>query len=117
MTKTIKLLTALTLFILISSFTNTDFSGDPVMYGVSDSDPSHIKLVINSDRSFYYQDFSNNAKKIIVNGNWTMKGKKMILNANSSSKKFHNVWTFEENGGIAKSRKGFCFYRLEKIRG
>ncbi len=58
MIKTIKTLTLLTAIILMSSFTkmNTDqFTGT---YGVSASDASQIKLVINAGYTFYYQDFS-----------------------------------------------------------
>ena len=85
------------------------------IYGVSASDPAQIKLTIRSDHTFYYQDFSVQDKKIVVNGNWTFKGKKVILNANGSGRKFHTVWAFEKNGDVAKSRKGLTFYRLTKI--
>jgi hypothetical protein len=115
MKNAIKLLTILTLIISLSSFTgmdSTDYSGT---YGVSSSDPSQIKLIIHADHSFYYQDLSIPAKKIVVNGSWTQTGKKLILHANGSEQKIHNVWTFEENGNVANSRKGLTFYRLAKI--
>lgn len=114
MTKTIKLLTTLTAIILMLSFTEKNTVEFIGTYGVSDSDPSQIKLTINSDHSFYYQDFSISDKKIIVNGNWTLDGKKIVLSSNKPVRKFHNVWTFEKNGQIAKSRKGLTFYRLGK---
>lgn len=113
MIKTIKTLTLLTVIILMSSFTkmNTDqFIGT---YAVSASDASQIKLIINADHTFYYQDFSISDKKIATKGNWTLKGNKVILKDNGL--KFHNVWTFEKNGEVAKSRKGLSFYRLCKI--
>ncbi len=114
MIKTVKLLAACTVIILCASFTNKALTGYIGTYGVSASDPAQIKLAIQADHSFYYQDFSVPAKKIIVNGHWTLKGKKVILNADGAVKKFHNVWTFEGNGEVARSRKGLTFYRLTK---
>lgn len=115
MTTAIKFLTAMVIIILMSSFTdkyNPAFTGT---YGVSAADASQIKLTINADHTFYYQDFSIPDKKMIINGNWTLNGKKILLADNHSKKNFHNVWTFEENGAVAKSRKGLTFYRLCKI--
>jgi len=117
MKKSVKFLTALMTIIVLSSFTDNyshEFIGT---YGVSKSDPSQINLTINLDNTFYYQDFSIPYKKIIIKGNWTLKGKKVFLKDNSSNKKFHNVWTFLENGKVAKCRKGLTFYRLCKIDG
>ncbi len=115
MKKTIKILTVLATIILMSSFTDKNANEFIGTYSVSPSDPSQIKLILNSDQSFYYQDFSNPDKKILVKGNWTIKGRKVILKGNNSEKHFHNVWTFVENGHVAKSLKGLTFYRLGKI--
>ena len=113
----IKILTVLATMIIMSSFTNKDADEFIGTYGVSQSDISQIKLTINSDHTFYYQDFSNTDNKIITEGTWTQKGIKVFLKDNTSGKKFHNVWTFVENGQIAKSRKGLTYYRLCKIDG
>lgn len=113
MTKTIKFLTTLMTIIFLSSFTNkssNDFIGT---YGVSADDASQIKLIINADHTFYYQDFSISDKKIATKGSWTLRGNKVVLKNNGL--KFHNVWTFEKNGEVAKSRKGLSFYKLCKI--
>lgn len=115
MKKTIKTLTLLTTVILMSSFTNKNADQFIGTYGVSASDPAQIKLIINSDNTFYYQDFSISDKKIVTKGNWTLKGNKVVLKDNDSEKKFHNVWTFDKNGQVAKSQKGLTFYRLCKI--
>ncbi|PBQ33261.1 hypothetical protein CNR22_16255 [Sphingobacteriaceae bacterium] len=115
MTKTIKILTVLATIILMSSFTNkntTEFIGT---YGVTASDPAQIKLVLNSDQTFYYQDFSMQDNKISVKGTWTLKGKKVILKGSDSTKKFHSIWTFSANGQVAKSRRGLTFYSLGKL--
>lgn len=114
MTNAVKILTVLVTFILMS-FTNKNT--DPFLgtYGVSASDPSEIKLTINPDHTFYYQDFSNPDKKIKVRGNWALKNKKVVLTGNGSEKNFHNVWTITNHGQVAKSRKGLTFYRLGKI--
>lgn len=117
MKKTIQLLAICFTLVLMSSFSGkpaTDFIGT---YGVSPSDPSHIKLTINSDHTFSYQDFSVSDKKIMVKGNWRLRGSKVILKEENSTQRFHRVWTFLENGQVAKSRKGLCFYRLCKITG
>lgn len=117
MKKTIKTLIVLVAIILMSSFTDKNANNFIGTYGVSASDPAQIKLIINPDHSFYYQDFSIPDKKIVISGNWALKGKKVILENNLTEKKFHNIWSFAENGQIAKSRKGFTFYRLGKIVG
>lgn len=113
MTKTIKFLTTLMTIIFLSSFTNKSSNEFIGTYGVSASDASQIKLIINADHTFYYQDFSISDKKIATKGSWTLRGNKVVLKNNGL--KFHNVWTFEKNGEVAKSRKGLSFYRLCKI--
>lgn len=113
MTKTIKTLTLLVTVLLMSSFTKRNIDDFIGTYGVSGSNPSQIKLIINSDHTFYYQDFSVSDKKIVTKGNWTLKGNKIVLKEKDI--KFHNVWTFDNNGSVAKSRKGLTFYRLCKI--
>lgn len=117
MTNSIKFLTILTTIVSLSSFNNKNSNGCIGTYGVSASDPSQIKLTINSDKTFNYQDFSIPDEKIVVNGNWTLKGKKVFLMNENSKVKFHNVWTILENGQVAKSHKGLTFYRLCKISG
>lgn len=114
MTKSINFLAALMTIILLSSFTDKNSNDLIGTYGVSASDPSQIRLTINSDNTFYYQDFSIPDKKIVINGIWTLKGKKVFLQDNSSNEQFHNVWTILENGQVATSRKGLTFYRLCK---
>ncbi len=115
MTTTFKFLTIIAAIILMSSFTEKNANEFIGNYGVSASDPAQIKLTINSDHTFYYQDFSIHDKKIAVKGNWIQKGRKVILKDSKSENKFHNVWTFAENGQVAKSRKGLSYYRLCKI--
>jgi hypothetical protein len=115
MIKTIKILTAVVTIILMSSYTDKNTNEFIGTYGVSLSDPSQIKLTINSNHTFYYQDFSISDKKIVIKGNWTLKGKKVVLIDDKTTKRFHNVWSFVDNGHVAKSRKGLTFYRLCKI--
>lgn len=115
MIKANKILTALMTIIVLSSFTNKNPGEFIGTYSVSETDPSHITLTLNADHTFSYQDFSASDKKIAVEGNWTMKGQKVILQDNSTGMKFHDVWSFDEMGQVAKSRKGLSFYRLCKI--
>lgn len=113
MTKTIKTLTLLVIIIIMSSFTNKNVDAFIGTYGVSAANPAQIKLIIYADHTFYYQDFSIANKKFVAQGNWTLKGNKVVLLDEES--KFHTVWKFTEDGQIAKSRKGPTFYRLCKI--
>ena len=115
MKNSIKCLTILMAIILLSSFNSKKSNEFIGTFGVSASAPSQIKLTINSDHTFSYQDFSVSNKKIVVNGNWKLKGKKVLLVSNDSKVKFHNAWSFTENGQVAKSRNGLCFYRLCKL--
>lgn len=115
MKKQITALTLLVLVILMSSFTKNNADQFVGAYGVAESDPSQIKLIINADHTFYYQDFSIAEDKIVVEGNWTMNGNKVVLKNNGGEIKFHDSWTFEKDGQIAKSRKDLSFYRLCKI--
>lgn len=117
MVKTIKILTAVMTIIVMSSFTNKDANAFIGTYGVSSSDPSQITLTINADYTFSYQDFSSPDKIIAAKGKWIVKGQKVILQDNSAGLKFHNVWSFDDDGQVAKSRKGLNFYRLCKIDG
>ncbi len=113
MIKTLKTLTLLATVFLMMSFTKMNAQLFIGTYGVPASNPAQIKLTINADHTFYYQDFSVAEKKIVTKGNWTLRGNKVVLNDNAI--KFHNVWSFDKNGQVAKSRKGVTFYRLCKI--
>lgn len=110
-----KIVAALATFIFMSSFTSISIPVFIGTYGVSASDPSGIKLSIKSDNTFCYQDFSEPGKKIAVTGKWVLKGKKVILSSDNGAVTFHNVWSFSDGGKVAKSRKGFTFYRLTKL--
>ena len=115
MQKIFQLVFVLMTAILLSSFTNSNTSGFIGTYGVTSVNSSKVNLTINSDNTFYFQDFSDSENKIIAQGTWTLKGKKVVLEDLNSESKFHDVWTFDETGNVAHSRKGLCFYRLCKI--
>jgi hypothetical protein len=117
MTKSIKILTILLAVILWSSFTDKNANLFIGTYGSSSSDPAQIKLTINPDHTFYYQDFSVSGNKIVVKGKWSLIGKKVLLSNNGNKTRFHNIWSFVNEGQVAKSRKGFTFYRLCRING
>ena len=115
MAKTMRTFTVLMTMMIMSSFTDNFPDSFIGTFGVPDSDPAQIKLTINADHTFYYQDFSVADKKISIKGNWIQKGKKVTLINHDSKTKFHQVWTFAENGQVARSRKGLTFYRLCRI--
>lgn len=116
MMKSMKLIIPMMAIFLLSSFSGKNLDEFIGTYSVSNSDPSQIKLTINSDHTFYYQDFSSSHKKIVVNGNWKKKGRKVVLMESNFVNSFHKIWSFAENGQIAKSRNGLTFYRLCKIK-
>ncbi len=99
---------------VMSSFSEGNINEFVGTYGVCANDPSQIKLSINADHTFYYQDYSVSENKISVKGNWNLKGDKVMLSVSDNKIKFHNTWTFEDKGEVAKSRKGLSFYRLTK---
>lgn len=115
MKTTLKYCGILVLALAFSSFSWYNFKEPHGTFGVSSTGQSRIQLIIQPDHSFYFQDYSDAKNKIIVTGRWKINHKKVILIASNSTAKFHNVWTFEANGQIAKSRKGLCFYRLCKL--
>jgi len=99
-----------TSFLVLCSFTRFDHSGFIGVYGVSDDNPSSIELSINADHSFSY--FEKTSTGVIdVKGKWVQKGKKVFLDSTDKSD-FHRVWSFTNDGQMAKSRKGLCFYSL-----
>jgi hypothetical protein len=115
MSKQIKIIAALFTIIFFSSFrfsTNEEPIGT---YGVTASNPSQLKLSIHADHTFKYQDYSNPKQPVVVSGKWILKGKKVVLIGSNSEQSFHHVWSFTQNGQVAKSRKGMCFYRICKI--
>ena len=115
MKTTLKYCCFLVLSLVLSSFSQYTFKEPHGTFGVSLSDHSQIQLIIQPDHSFYFQDYSDAKNKIMVTGCWKINHKKVVLIASNSTIKFHNIWTFESNGQIAKSRKGLCFYRLCKL--
>ncbi len=111
----VKNLAALFFLVLLFSFKAKDPQLFIGTYGVSNIDPSNIQLKIKADKTFYYQDFSNPAKKIMVTGTWENKANKVYLHASNASQKFHDVWEIESNQQVATARKGLCFYRLCRL--
>jgi hypothetical protein len=103
------------LFSALSSFTKNADNQYTGTYGVSEGDHSGIRLTLNEDKTFTYTDFSNPSKKIDVSGNWEVKRNVVILTNYTSAYSFHTNWKIEQNGEVAKSRKGLCFYTLGKI--
>ena len=90
-----KLITpALALLFIISSF---GFKANHLneligTYGVSDTDPSQIELVLNEDYSYTYQDFSNPSKKIEVSGQWELRKENIVILNSDSELSFHKKW-------------------------
>jgi len=114
MKKAIQNLLIASAVLILSSFSNKqpiDFTGT---YGVSDNDPSKIELVLNGDRTFTYQDFSNPNAQLNVKGNWEIENSQVILKDYNTELSFHSKWKIAKDGKIIKSRKGMTFYTLQK---
>ncbi len=114
MIKYFQTLCALVAFAILTAFT-TPPPAITGTYGVSDSDPSAIRLTLNADHTFAYRDLSNPDKRIEVSGTWVLKHSKVTLKSAQNGVKFHKVWKIESDGNAAKSHKGMCFYRLCRI--
>ncbi len=115
MKKINRTLIALLALTLSFAFSNPANDGLDVVYGVSNSDPSQIKLTLKPDFTFEYQDFSVAENKINVHGTYLVKNNKVQLLSNKGEGKFHSNWRITEKGTAAKSRKGLTFYTLRKI--
>jgi hypothetical protein len=110
----IKSLTILATIFVLSSFKTTEEAHFIGTYTVAANDPSQIQLRIEADHTYYFQDFSVADAKIVAKGNWRVKGNKVVLTKSDARQQFHTVWSFDEAGNVAKSRKGLSFYRLRK---
>lgn len=108
------LIYACSLFVL-SAFTEPAQPHFVGSYGVCATDPAQIKLCIKADQTYTYQDLSVPGKAVKVSGRWTMRGKKIHLEDSTSQYGFHSVWSFDEAGKVARSRKGLLYYRLVKV--
>lgn len=84
------------------------------MYGVHESDPAKIQLMINADHTFTYQDYSDMSKIIIVSGRWEQQEEFVVLKDYVSTYKFHDVWKISPDGKVARSKMGMLIYTLTK---
>ncbi len=83
-------------------------------YSVSENDPSQIQLILNEDHTFSYRDYSIASSKINIKGKWEAKGNTFHLLSTKNDAAFPKKWKIDSEGKIAKSRKGMCFYTLQK---
>lgn len=112
MKNTIALLIICTSLLLLCSFSSTNDNAFICTYGICDDESSAILLTIRADETFYYHDYSDPAHKITATGTWSLNGRKVILKSNDTNQDFHDTWTFDERGLVAKSHKGLSFYKL-----
>ncbi|MDZ4669021.1 MAG: hypothetical protein SGJ00_14230 [bacterium] len=89
-----------------------DFIGT---YCVWENDPAQIKLTLNENHTYAYQDFSNPQQKIDLTGPWELRGLIIELKHAKLPYNFHHKWRFSEEGKVAKSRNGMSFYGLCKL--
>lgn len=77
----------------------------------SENNPSP-QLVLNSNFTFHYTDPSNPKSKLDIHGNWTSKGRRVLLDSKGAEQSYHKRWTISKDGKAIHARKGLCFYRL-----
>lgn len=115
MSKAITGILGMVLITLISSFTASKSEPCIGVYGVSESDPSAIRLELQADNTFSYQDFSIPDAKVKVTGTWKQQGNQVRLQS-TSDQKFQDNWHLEKAGNAIKSRRGMTFLRLCRIQ-
>lgn len=93
---------------------STATKGLNATFGVSENDPSQIELKLHDNFTFSYQDLSNSTNAIYTQGKYSVKNETIFLDAVNNTVDFHSKWKLSDDGTIAKSRKGMCFYRLMK---
>ena len=93
---------------ILLAFSPTDQNHVFGTYGVNDSDPSNIELVLMKDWTFTFQDHSIVAEKIQLSGTWKMKNSMVVLSSEVEID-FHSKWKITKDGRVAKSRKGLTF--------
>lgn len=108
----LRLIPILLLSIFLFAFTGGKDEGIENTFGVCHTDNCPIKLNLHKDFTFTYQDLSVSDRPIKVQGHYTLKGRKVILEANDHDMRFHSKWKISEDGTTARARKGLCFYIL-----
>lgn len=109
----------LSIALIISLFTLPHLAFTPneglsVSYGVSSSNPAQILLELHDDLSFTYQDLSVAERPVRVEGVYTLRGKRIVLEAHDTQIRFHDHWRMTDEGNAIKSRLGMNFYTLRK---
>lgn len=105
------------LTILLSSFRNvtnqkSDFIGT---YGNPSKNETGIRLKLNEDQSFLYEDYSNSENPLIIKGEWIVLKNKATLIVYEKPNGFATRWSLDKEGEAIKGRSKLCWYRLCKI--
>lgn len=106
----LSLLIASLFFLLSTKFENKGISA---VYGVGESNRAQIKLELNQDYTFYYQDFSRIDQPIKVKGKYCLNEEEIKLLSDHPNR-FHQNWKILKNGMVIKSRNKLAFYTLHK---
>ena len=102
------------LFIITLAFKGPEVAKISGTYGVSEDNPAQIKLILNEDYTYTYQDYSRPANKIELSGKWELKKDRTVFLISDKEKSFHQKWKISEDGQTAKSRNRLSFYTLRK---
>ncbi|MEL7532144.1 MAG: hypothetical protein AAFN10_12580 [Bacteroidota bacterium] len=112
-----KIYVKLLLLLLVGGLTFAFAPADDIIgtYGVGANNPSQIELSLHADHSFSYQDYSNPTNQIDATGRWEIQRSKIVLLDYDPQLSIHNKWKIEQQGMLAKSRKGLSFYTLHRL--
>lgn len=102
-------------FFICTAFSLYESEGINRVYGVSSDNPNRIELKLNADYTFTYHDHSSKNNKIDMRGVYEYKNGRVFLIPTQKDITFHTQWHFSVDGEIAKSRKGLCWYTLNRL--
>lgn len=74
--------------------------------------PIGIALTVNEDGTFHYQNATDPAKAIDVQGHWQWEGRKLVLIGDGGSEQ---TWTLDKDDPCLRTRTGLTFTRLCRL--
>lgn len=95
---------------ILTSFSFTNDEQAVGKYGINGINGPEI--ILNTDHTFSYKDFTNENKRIDTQGKWEYKNGLVILKDYESKNKIVDKWNLVREGKCLKGRKAMTFYTL-----
>lgn len=89
------------------------------IYGICDCEDSKsmkFNVTFNDDHTFHYYRNDDPANVVDVRGKWEVVKNSIILSDYNATVDIHDKWTFDKNEACLKSKKGFEWTRLCKVK-